>query len=115
MIAEQKATLLWQGLNDCAQDDKEAAVTTVTHWLEHHGAGYPDVPLMQERARDDAIFWADCAHQFELEAYLSAILKTLPSSPITKRCIKKLAAMSWQRMDDEDRAAFKAWIERQEQ
>lgn len=101
---------MWHGLNDCLNADRDIAIATATHWLEYHGAGFPDVPLMQERVRDDAKLWAASASQVELEAYVAAAVVELESAPITGRAMKRLAAMAWKRMDAEARAGFRNWI-----
>lgn len=111
MTSEELASLLWHGLNDCAALDKIVAVGTASAWLEYHGAGVPDVPLMQEQVRRDAMFWADIAGPTELEAYAVASITALGTTPLTAKQIKRLAAMSWRRMSQQDRAAFKEWIE----
>ncbi len=109
MTNEQRAEHLWRALNACRGLDAELTITTVTHWLEHHGAGYPDVPLMQERIRDDAKTWAMSASQAELEAYVAAAVIELEQAPITGKAAKRLMALGWKRMGAEDRAAFLNW------
>lgn len=113
MTNEERAAHLWRALNSCAGLDHVLTVATVTHWLEHHGAGSPDVPLMQERVRDDAKLWAAAATQAELEAYVAAAVMELEASMITGKAAKRLAALAWKRMDAEDRSRFKDWIGRQ--
>lgn len=114
MTSDERAYLLWHGLNDCAALDRTAAVSTVTAWLEHHGAGVPDVTLMQETMRRDALFWSELATPEELEAYAVAAITSLGNTPLTAKQVKRLAAMSWRRMNAQDRAAFKEWIESNE-
>lgn len=113
MTDEQRAAHLWNGLNDCARIERGITVATVTHWLEYHGAGFPDVPLMQERVRDDAKLWAASASQAELEAYVAAGIMELEKSLLTARALKRLAALAWKNMSAEDRSKFKEWIEQQ--
>lgn len=108
-----RAALLWEGLNCCMALSGEVAVSTVTHWLEYHGAGYPDVSLMGQRARDDASMWAASSHQTELEAYLAASLIALEKSPLTDRAAKRMGAMAFKNMNAESRANFKKWINTQ--
>lgn len=110
MNDHDRAGALWQGLNDCRALDDDLTVTTVTHWLEYHGAGYPDVALFQEKIRDDARFWAASAHQAELEAYMAAAIAELEASSLTRKAMKRLAALAWRRMAAEDKAKFKEWI-----
>lgn len=113
MTNEDRAEHLWRALNACRGLDPALTITTVTHWLEHHGAGSPDVPLMQERVRDDAKSWALAASQAELEAYVAAAVIELEKAPITGKAAKRLAALGWKRMGAEDRAAFRDWIGKQ--
>lgn len=112
MTDDERAAHLWRGLNVCRSMAPDIAVATVTHWLEYHGAGSPDVPLMQERVRDDASFWAASAHQVELEAYLAAALMELEKSPLTIRAAKRLAALGFKAMDAETQEKFKTWVNR---
>lgn len=112
MTDEDRAYLLWQGLNDCHALNDAVAITTVTHWLEYHGAGLPDVVLLSERVRDDAALWAASAHQTELEAYLAAALMALEKSPLTNRAAKRLAALGFKSMDIVSREAFREWTEK---
>lgn len=110
MTDEDRAEHLWRALNACAGLDKELTIRTVTHWLEHHGAGSPDVPLMQERIRDDAKLWVASASQAELEIYLAAAVIELERAPITVKAMKRLAALAWRNMPAEDRSKFRDWI-----
>jgi len=107
---ERRAALLWSGLSDCRNLDHALTVATVTHWLEHHGAGLPDVPLMRERLRDDAKLWAVSASTEELEAYVAAAVVALEGAPITGKAAKRLAASAWRNMSAEDKHKFKEWI-----
>lgn len=108
---EHRAAMLWRGLNACRGLDSELTIRTVTHWLEYHGAGSPDVPLMQERVRDDAKHWASSAQQAELEAYLAACVMILEKSPLTQRAAKRIAVVGFKAMDAETRERFKAWVQ----
>ncbi len=110
MTDEQRAEHLWRALNACASLDKDLTITTVTHWLEYHGAGSPDVPLMHERVRDDARLWATSANQTELEAYIAAAVMELEASPITGKAAKRLAALGFKSMDAETKGKFKDWV-----
>jgi hypothetical protein len=114
MTPEERAEALWLGLNDCAAIDRDTAISTVAHWLEYHGAGVPDVPLLQEKIRSDALFWAELATSEELEAYVVAGLTALTASALTSRQTRRMAAMAWRRMTPQERVAFKNWIEKDE-
>lgn len=113
MTDEERAGLLWEGLNDCAALDKRIAVATVSHWLEHHGAGYPDVPLIEEKVRDDARFWASCAQQHELEAYVAAGIAEMENAPMTEKQLRRLLAVAYRRLSPEGRIAAKKWMDTQ--
>jgi hypothetical protein len=110
MTNDERASHLWRSLSACRELNADVTIATVTHWLEYHGAGSPDVPLMQERVRDDAKFWASCAQQFELEAYLAASLMELNRSPLSIRAAKRLAALAFKAMDAETQEQFKEWV-----
>lgn len=103
--------MLWRGLNACAGLNPGLTSTVVTHWIEHHGAGVPDVPLMQDGIRDDAKLWAASAHQAELEVYLAACVMELERSPLTDRAIKRIAAWAFRAMDTETRHKFREWAD----
>lgn len=104
------ANEMWRGLSSCIRADRSVALTTVSHWLEHHGAGYPEVPFLPEKIRDDARFWSLCAVQHELEAYIAAAITALDRSELTDRQSKRLAAASWKQMTPTSKEAFREWI-----
>lgn len=110
MTDPERAEHLWRALSACASLDRDITIATVTHWLEHHGAGSPDVPLMQERIRDDAKLWAAAATQAEMEAYVAAAVLEMERSAITNRAAKRLAALGFKSMTSEDRASFRNWV-----
>lgn len=105
--------LVYRLLNTAKRNIGEWAAVAVTHWLENNGAGCPDVPLMQEKIRDDAALWAGCAHQAEMEAYLSACLTSLEKSVLTEKAAKRLAATAYKSLTPNDRLAFLQWAEKQ--
>lgn len=113
MRSEERAALLWHGLNDCAAIDKHDAVCTVTAWLEHHGAGYPDVPLFQEQVRKDAAFWADLALPDELAAYFLAAGTKLGETPLTTKQTKMMLANCFARLSKDDQERFTQWAKAQ--
>ena len=104
---------IWSGLNINLRFDKTLTIETVTHWLEFHGAGSPDVPLMQERVRDDASVWSASASHAELETYVAAGIMALDRSALTERAAKRLTALGWKNMSAESQTAFKAWIDKE--
>ncbi len=103
---------IWRSLSKCAGIDVGGVMATVTHWLEYHSAGSPDVPLMRERVRDDANLWAMAASQEELEAYVSAAIMELGKSPITNKAAKRLSFLSVGHMDSDTKEKFKEWMNR---
>ncbi len=113
MQDEDRAEHLWRALNSCLGMNRDVTLATVTHWLEHHGAGFPDVPLMQEQIRADAKLWATSASQAELESYAAAAIMELEKSPITGKAAKRMTALGFKKMDPEQRIAFKNWVEGQ--
>ena len=109
------ADVIWRQLNMHMADDRTITAATVTHWLEYHGAGSPDVPLMRERVRDDAQLWSTAASVPELEAYVAAgVIALEKNMGLTDNAAKRLAALGWQNMQPDSRARFKAWIEKEE-
>lgn len=113
MTSEERAALLWHGLNDCARIDKRDAVVTVSHWLEHHGAGYPDVPLFAEKVRNDASFWASLAAPDELAAYYLAAANMLGVTPLTTKQTKLMLVECLKRLSTEDKKGFMEWAKTQ--
>jgi hypothetical protein len=89
------------------------AAVAATHWLDRNGAGCPDVPLMAEKVREDAAFWASCAHQAELEAYAVASITALEKTVVTENAAKRLAATAYKTLTPESRLAFIKWAEKQ--
>jgi hypothetical protein len=110
MTSEERASILWTALNECLAGDPDVTMATVTHWLEHHGADFPQVALMQETVRSDAKLWATSATQTELEAYTAAAVMELEASPITNKAAKRLAALGFNRMNAESKAKFREWV-----
>jgi hypothetical protein len=109
---EKFAEQIWLGLNDCSNADAKITIKTVTHWIEHSGAGYPDVPLLQDTIKADAELWADAASDYELEAYMAAALGAMGKMPIYERAAKHLAALSYKSLGLLSRDKFKAWTEK---
>lgn len=100
------------GLFEASRGSRQGATIAALAFLDAHSAGTPDVDVYLDKVRDDARFWAWTAHQAELEVYLVAAIMALDDGPILKRAAKRLAALGWQKMDASDRAAFLAWVEK---
>lgn len=93
-----------------AKHDKRSACIAALAILDEYGAGVPDVPLFQEQVRSNAMLWAACAHQAELEAYLAAAIGELKDNALLERQIKRITAMTFGRMSKETKEAFKKWM-----
>lgn len=61
--------------------------------------------------RDDARFWADVATPMELEAYAAAALQRMQRASFAPRARKRLFAMLWNTLTDQEREAFLSKIE----
>lgn len=104
---------MWQGLSDCASLDRRDAICTVTAWLEYHGAGYPDVPLIQQQVRKDAAFWVELATPDELSAYYLAASIKLRETPLTTKQTKLMLADCFKRLSKKDKEGFIEWAKTQ--
>jgi len=113
MTSEERASLLWHGLNHCAAIDKRDAVCTVTAWLEFHGAGYPDVPLFQEQVRSDAALWADIASPDELAAYFVSAGNMIGKTPMTQKKTKNMIVHCFGALSKDDKERFLEWAKAQ--
>lgn len=109
----ERAEILYGFLDRSRAVMGEWVAVVLTHWLERNGAGCPDVPLLQEKLRDDAQMWAGCAHQAELEAYLSAALGEMEKTVLTEKAAKRLVALSFKSLSPDHRAAFIVWAGKQ--
>jgi hypothetical protein len=96
--------------------DAQGVAWAAYDWLQMNDAGLPYVPIVEDAARQDARFWADTANPAELECYALAAMDRLVSTNaiFTSRQIKRLVAGIWRRMTDDERHAFKAWIDKQD-
>jgi hypothetical protein len=107
---EERVEFLWRALGACMRRDAKLTIATLTHFLEYHSAGYPDVPLMLERVRDDAKMWALAATTVEMEAYIAAAIMELEVSPLTDKAAKRIAVLAFKTMNAETRSKFKGWV-----
>ena len=96
-----------------SREDMRATCVAAYVFLDTYGSGAPDVPMIEERVRDDAKMWAACAQPHELEAYLVAAIMELDKSPLVDKQVKRLAATTFNRMDADDRERFLAWAKKQ--
>lgn len=112
-VEEALAAKIWHALNAAYRIDRDAAIKTACHWLDYWGAQSPQVSLFQDRVRDDARFWADCATDIEVEAYLVAALHRVEREGLAERATKRLAAASYARLSSDARTAFLAWAKKQ--
>ena len=104
------AKIIWDSLNDFADAaDKSVLCATIGEWLNFHGAGSPDVPLFEEHARRDAMFWVELANHNELSAYFLASAMKLRDDPMTIKQTKIMLAECFRRLGPDDRKAFTEW------
>lgn len=90
----------------CMDEDRGATVAVLAAALEDLGAGYPAVPLLQDRIRDDAAFWATCASPPELEAYAAAALHQISKTAFALIARKRLLVWLWTGLPPTEKAAF---------
>jgi hypothetical protein len=103
-------------LNTLGQIDAQGVAWAAYDWLQMNEAGLPYVPLLEDAARQNALFWSETATPAELEAYTLAAIDRLSdvSAIFTGRQIKRLVAGIYKRMSPDEREAFKGWIAKQE-
>jgi hypothetical protein len=101
-------------LNTLGQIDPQGVAWAAYDWLQMNEAGLPYLPLIEDNVRDEARFWAETATPAELESYAVAAMDRLSSvnAIFTSRQIKRLIAATWRRMTDDEKAAFRGWIEK---
>lgn len=94
-----------------AQCHPEDAVQIMAAALDDLRAGDPPMPDPFGRLREDADFWADCAHPAELEAYFASALKRLGTQALGIAARKRLFVAIWHSLSDQDRRAFLARVD----
>ena len=100
------AQALCYAISECHPDDAKQIMAAA---LEDLAAGDPPMRDPFGDLRQDAAFWADCAHPVELEAYFSAALKRLLNRSLGIRARKRLLVALWCSLSDGDRRAFMVW------
>ena len=99
----ERAEALCDALGDChPADAREIAAA----YLDSMAAGDPQPHDPFGDLRNDAAFWADCAHAGELEAYFAASLKRIGDRALGIRARKRVFAALWESFDTADRMAF---------
>lgn len=98
-------------LASAEQLDAKAVENSVFNWIWSRRTRLPWFSKLDDRARDNARYWAELATTPELEAYMLAASMKLEGSKSTfhRRHIKRLIASLWKRMWPEDQAAFIEW------
>ena len=99
----ERAEALCNALGDAHPDDAKAITAA---YLDAMRAGDPQPHDPFGDLRNDAAFWADCAHPGELEAYFAASLKRIGDRALGIRARKRLFAALWESFDTADRVAF---------
>lgn len=107
--------MTYKAMNLLAGIDRDTAVWASCNWLADSSSGIPEIALLQESVRSDALFWADTATPIELECYLLAAVRKLTENRLSfhSKHIKRLIAALYQSMSPSERVAFKAWMEKQ--
>lgn len=116
LSAPDAMTCAYVMLERFSRHDPQAVAWAAYDWLSINEAGLPTVDLLDNRARDDARFWAETATPPELECYAFAAVDRLSGmggghALFASRQIKRLAAGLFRRMSPAERVAFKKWIE----
>jgi hypothetical protein len=112
--AHKHAQIIWDSLSDMAVvADKDVVGATIAQWVDAHGAGFPDAPLIQHQVRQDAMYWADLANHDERQAYFLASATKLRDDPMTTKQTKIMLAECFQRLTPEDQTAFAEWAGKQ--
>ena len=99
----ERAEALCDALGECHPADAREITAA---YLDSMAAGDPQPHDPFGDLRNDAAFWADCAHPGELEAYFAAILKRIGDRALGIRARKRLFAALWESFDTADRVAF---------
>lgn len=91
-------------LGECHPDDARAICAA---YLDECAAGMPGFDPWRD-IRQDARFWADCAHPAELQHYACAALRRLQGVPMGLGTRKRVFVSIWRSFTDADRRAFLA-------
>lgn len=86
--------------------DHATTVAMLAALLDDLGAGSPSVPLLMDRVRDDAQFWAECATPIEVEAYTAAGLQAISRGAFCIAARKRLLIALWNSMTPADKRSF---------
>lgn len=103
---------LCDAIANCHPED---AAQIMAAALDDIGAGDPPMRDPFGDLREDATFWADCAHPIELEAYFASALKRLGSVALGIKARKRLFVALWQSFPLADRQAFLSRVDAQGQ
>jgi len=106
------AEALCYAISECHPDDAKQIMAAA---LESMAAGDPPMRDPFGDLRQDAAFWADCAHPAELECYLASALKRLGYRALGIAARKRLFVALWQSFPLADRQAFLSRVDAQGQ
>lgn len=106
------AKALCFAISECHPDDAKQIMVAA---LDDMAAGDPPRRDPFCNIRDDAEWWADCAHPAELEVYFSSALKRLGNRALGVKARKRLFVALWQSFPLADRQAFLSRVDAQRQ
>lgn len=104
------AEALCHAIAECHPDD---AVQIMTAALDDIAAGDPPMRDPFCNIRDDAEWWADCAHPAELECYFASALKRLGNRALGVKARKRLFVALWKSFPIADQMAFLSRVDAQ--
>lgn len=107
LIAERVVTFI----RAQAKGDAPQVVAVLSAALDDLGAGMPELSAVSASLRADADWWADFATPHEVEAITAAGLRRIGEGPFGLAARKRILAMMWTSLTDDDRRAFLARVD----
>jgi hypothetical protein len=107
MIALPKLDAALAAIGESLAAHEWATVAALDAVLQDARIGNP-LPVMMDAA-EDASWWSSYAAPIELEAYLGAIVRVLPETPLHIKSRKRIMAAMWRAMPAPDKKAFLEW------
>jgi hypothetical protein len=102
LIAERVVTFI----KSQAKGDAPKVVAVLAAALDDMGAGMPELSALSSSLRADADWWADFATPLEIEAVTAAGLRKIEHGAFGLAARKRILAMMWASLTDDDRRAF---------
>jgi hypothetical protein len=99
-------------LRTFSEDDLEGVAWAAYEFVMDNMNGLPDMSLVTESARRDALFWVDTAQPHEVEAYALAAINKLKNMQTTfsDKHRKSLISALWQGLSERDQYNFVKYI-----